>query len=160
MPDESWRGDWRDRVYSRVRSCGYETVTVFAEEHPRATIFELVDLLTDEEINGAQLVALMRDEAERDRSIVRFARSLLVHALWERIPNGWRIDPGNGSDFDFKAASALASVISELPDSARGFGTRLARIMMSAELPIGWLPTGPDDPIVIGLFERAVNQGE
>lgn len=72
-------------------------------------------------------------------------------------PKGWRIDPGDGFEFHFKAASALAGVTSELPEFARSFGTRLVHLMMTTELQIGWLPNGPYDPILVGLFAHAAN---
>jgi hypothetical protein len=104
-----------------------------------------------------QFFTLMRGEAERDDSVLRFTRSLLVHALQERIAKGWRIDPGDGFEFHFKAASALASVTSELLEFARSSGTRLVHLMMTTELQIGWLPNGPCNPILVGLFARGAN---
>lgn len=151
----SWRGDWHARIYARVRSRGFDTVSEFAAANPRATLFELVGRLGSEDVNVAQIVALMRGEAERTDTVERFARSLLVHELWELVPKGWRVDPGDGFEFDFKAASAFASTTASLPDSARDVIARLGRIMMAADIPVGWLPDGPDDPILVGLFERA-----
>jgi hypothetical protein len=153
----SWHGDWHARIYERVRARGFETVTAFADASPRATMFEIVGELGPEDVNVAQFVALMRDEAERTGSVERFARALLVHELWKFVPQGWRVDPGGGFDFEFKAASALATTNASLPDSAGQVVRRLARIMMAADLPVGWLPDGPDDPILVALFERAAN---
>jgi hypothetical protein len=157
MKLKSWHGDWEARIYERVRSRGFDTVTAFAEASPRATWFELVDQLGAEDVNGAQIIALLRAEAERTHTIERFARSLLVHELWELVPKGWRIEPGNGFDFTFKAASAIASMTASLPDSARDYGRRVADILMAADLPVGWLPDGPDDPILVALFARAAS---
>jgi hypothetical protein len=155
----SWRGDWEARIYERVRSRGFDTVTAFAEASPRATMLELAEELEAgaEDVNAAQIIALMRAEAERTNTVERFARNLLVHNLWEIVPKGWRVDPGNGFEFDFKAASALSSMTVSLPESAQDLGRRVTRIMMTAELPLGWLPDGPDDPILAGLFARAAN---
>ena len=151
----SWRGDWQGRIYQRVRSRGFDTVTDFAAASPRATMFKLADALGTEGVNVAQLVSLMREEAERTDSVERFARSLLVHELWDLVPKGWRVDPGGGFGFDFKAASALASTWSWLPESARNLMDRMGRIMMAADLPTGWLPDGPDDPVLVALFDQA-----
>lgn len=158
MKGKSWHGDWEARIYERVRSRGFDTVTAFTESRPQATMFELVDELGAEDVNVAQVTALMRAEAERSNTVERFARSLLVHELWELVPKGWRVDPSNEFDFTFKAAHAFGSTIASLPESAQDFGSRVAAIMMAAELPVGWLPEGPDDPILVGLFLRAAEQ--
>jgi len=157
MKSTSWHGDWEARIYERVRSRGFNTVTTFAEASPRATMFELAHELGAEDVNAAQVIALMRAEAERTNTVERFARSLLVHELWHSVPNGWRVDPGNGFDFTFKAATALAATTNLLPETAQDWGRRVTDIMMAADLPVGWLPDGPDDPILVGLFARAAN---
>lgn len=152
-----WHGDWEARIYERVRSRGFDTVTGFVEASPRAPMHELADELGADDVAAAQVIALMRAEAERTNTVERFARSLLVHKLWECVPKGWRIDPSDEFDFTFEAASALGSTIASLPESAQDFGSKVAAIMMAAELPVGWLPDGPDDPILVGLFARAAN---
>jgi len=121
-------------------------------------MFELVDELGSEDVNVAQVTALWLAEAERTNTVERFARSLLVHELWELVPKGWRVDPSDEFDFTFKAASAFGSTIASLPESAKDLGRRVAKVMMAAELPVGWLPDGPDDPILVGLFARAANE--
>jgi hypothetical protein len=156
----SWHGDWHGRIYERVRGRGFETVTAFAEASPRATMFELVAELGAEDVNVAQVVALMRSEAESAGTVERFARGLLVHELYHLIPKGWRVDPGNGFEFEYKAASAIASTSASLPDSTGDVVMRLGRIMLAADLPVGWLPEGPDDPILVGLFERTAKSAD
>lgn len=152
---KSWSGDWYARIRERAKAKGYESVTAFADARPRASLLALAEELGAEDVNGAQLLTVLRDEAEEGRFVERFARCLLVHEIYEAIPKGWRVAPDDGFDFEFNATGPLVTLITELPKSHETMARNLARIMMAAELPVGWLPEGPDDPVLVALFERA-----
>jgi hypothetical protein len=72
MTLKSWHGDWHARIYDRVRSKGFDSVTGFAEARPTAPTLALSAELGVEDVNAAQVVALLRDEAERDSSLERY----------------------------------------------------------------------------------------
>ncbi|CAM4456747.1 Conserved uncharacterized protein [Corallococcus exiguus] len=56
MTDErSWQGNWRVRLYERVRERGYDSLTAFAEARPTASLVELADELGEDDIAGAQV---------------------------------------------------------------------------------------------------------
>jgi hypothetical protein len=152
---ESWSGDWHARIYERVKAKGYESVTSFADAHPRLSLIALAEELGPDDVNGAQLLAILRDEAEKGGFVDRFARSLFVHEIYEAIPKGWRVTPDDGFDFEFNATGPLVMLITKLPESHEEMARNLLRIMMAAELPVGWLPDRPDDPVLVALFERA-----
>lgn len=157
---KSWSGDWHARIYDRAKAKGYASVTAFADARPRLSLLALAEELGPDDVNGAQLLAILRDEAEKGGFVDRFARSLLVHEIYEAIPKGWRVTPDDGFDFEFNATGPLVTLITELPKSHEAMARNLLRIMMAAELPAGWLPEGPDDPMLVALFERAKAEGQ
>ena len=152
---ESWSGDWHARIRDRAQAKGYESVTAFADARPRVSLLALAEELGPDDVNAAQLLAILRDEAENGGFVDRFARSLLVHEIHDAIPKGWRVPPEDGFDFEFNATGPLVTLVTELPETHREMARNLMRIMMAAELPVGWLPQGPDDPVLVSLFERA-----
>lgn len=152
---ESWRGDWHARIYERAKAKGYDSVTAFADARPRTCLLALAEELGPDDVNAAQLRAILRDEAERGGFVDRFARTLLVREMYAAIPKGWRVQPDDGFDFEFNATGPLVELSTELPESHRAMALRLTRIMMAADLPVGWLPEGPDDPVLVALFDRA-----
>ena len=151
----AWDGDWEARIRARVGERGYETVTAFAEARPTATLLALAGELGADDVVAIQVLTLMREEALGGGDVERFARGLLVHELWESIPKGWRIDPGGGFEFTFKLASAIANLVVALPDSHQDLGRRVGDLLVAADLPAGWLPSGPDDPTLVAIFEAA-----
>lgn len=155
---ESWQGDWHARIYERAQAKGYDSVTAFADARPRSPLLALAEELGPDDVNAAQLRTILRDEAEAGGFVERFARSLLVHEIHTAIPRGWRVEPGDGFDFEFNATGPLVELVTELPESHKEMARRLTRIMLAADLPIGWLPDGPDDPLLVALFDRARNQ--
>ena len=152
---KSWEGDWHERIYERAKEKGYDSVTAFADARPLISLLDLADELGPDDVNAAQLRAILRDEAERGGFVDRFARSLFVRTMWHELPKGWRVDPGDGFDFDFKATGPVVELIVELPKSHEQMARNFARILKAADLPIGWLPDGPDDPVLVALFEKA-----
>lgn len=152
---ESWSGDWHARIHDRAKAKGYESVTAFADARPHVSLLALAEELGPDDVNAAQLLTILRDEAVKGGFVDRFARSLLVHEIHEAIPKGWRVPPDDGFDFEFNATGPLVTLITKLPESHQEMARNLLRIMMAAELPVGWLPDGPDDPLLVSLFERA-----
>jgi hypothetical protein len=149
---KSWIGDWHARLYERVREKGYETLTSFAGDRPLASSFALASELGSEDINAIQVIRTLREEAERDGTVDRFARSHLVRELHEALPSGW----GEvGSEVFRSALSApLGSWVSDLPESVVAEARAVARLLMEAQMPLRWLPQGPDDPVLIAFFDR------
>jgi hypothetical protein len=46
--DRSWEGNWRVRLYERIRERGYDSLTAFAEAHPTLPLVELAGELGDD----------------------------------------------------------------------------------------------------------------
>jgi hypothetical protein len=147
----TWKGNWKNRVYERVAARGFSTVTDFADSRPTASLLELADELGPEDVAAIQLETLLYDEAKESGYVDRFARSLLVRSLRERIPDGWNV--GERYDFDSEAAGGFGrwtAILDEMHDEA---AWQVWQSLRAANIPRGWLPSGPDDPILLRAFE-------
>ncbi|HEX2568049.1 MAG TPA: NUDIX hydrolase [Polyangia bacterium] len=135
----------------RVRAMGFSSVTAFADSKPHATDLELADQLGVDDVAAVQLVKVWAAEAEKSGHLQEFARSLLVRRIRSWLPNGW--GAGEPDEARFLASSALVNWEGDLPDSLRLLAQRVMARALGDVVPYGWLPSGPDDPILSRWFE-------
>jgi hypothetical protein len=139
-----WRGDWAGRVRQRVREKGFPDANAFGEAFPVASFLTLADML-GEDVAAAQLETVMKGDASLALTFDRFARSALVRHLHEYLPDGW------GSD-DMGRASAYAHWGGSLEDTFDPERDAAWDRLEALPPPPGWLPAGPDDPILLEAF--------
>jgi len=151
MTDASaWRGNWRVRLYERVRERGYDSLTAFAEARPTASLVALAEELGKDEVAGAQVFGLLVDEADRSHRLTRLVRGQLVRELWESLPDGWPavLDDANR----FKVAMALGSWSAYTPETHKERVKQARAALRAAPPPPGWRPLGPDDELLLTLL--------
>ncbi len=154
----AWQGDWEKRINERVLQRGFHSVTAFADSRPTATLMQLADELGPrDDVAAFQLECLLRDEARQAKQVHRFARATLVRKIHEYFPQGWmradRPSPGPSSPNEWCRASVFAewsTGIGEEHDAA----TDRVWDSLKKTAPVGWLPMGPDDPIIIQAFRE------
>ncbi|PTL84752.1 NUDIX hydrolase [Vitiosangium sp. GDMCC 1.1324] len=146
----TWRGNWRVRLYERVRERGYDSLTAFAEARPTASLVTLAEELGEDDINAVQIFSGLVAEAERSRRIIRLVRSQLVRELAEALPNGWPavLDDANR----FKVAVALARWSTYTPETHEERADQVGDALLATPPPPGWRPLGPDDELLRTLL--------
>ena len=77
----SWEGNWRVRLYERVRERGYDSLTAFAEARPTDSLVALAEELGPDDVAGVQVFSGLLAEAERREQVTRLVRGLLVREL-------------------------------------------------------------------------------
>jgi hypothetical protein len=86
------------------------------------------------------------------------ARSLLTRALRRELPEGWQREwndiPGDPTTPLFRKVGALCSLTVALPDAYEQATMRVRDALDAADIPAGWVPAGPDDPIIVDVFKR------
>src|SRR5689334_14658097 len=112
-----WEGNWRARLYERVRERGYDSLTAFANARPTASLVALAEELGEEDIAGVQVLSGLLAEAEQRKQVTRFVRDALVRELSECLPDGWPavLDDANR----FKVAKALGSWFADTLETHR-----------------------------------------
>lgn len=157
---KTWFGDWHGRVVERVRQRGFETVTQYAGERPGVSLLVLADELGPDDVAATQIQSLLVEEAIRTQTVSYVLRDLLVRELHYALPHGWMhpLDDDSRS----KVARALARWETEFQIEHRlecfddEMTFKAGQDLMNAELPAGWLPEGPDDPVIVAFVDRCL----
>jgi hypothetical protein len=146
----SWRGNWKVRLYERVRERGYDSLTAFAEARPTASLVALAKEMGEGDINAVQVFSGLVGEAERSNRLMRLVRGQLVRELSESLPEGWpaMLDDANR----FEVAQALACWIGFTPEIHRERARQVMATLLASPPPPGWRPLGPDDEILCTLL--------
>jgi hypothetical protein len=146
----SWEGNWKARLYERVRERGYESLTAFADARPTASLVDLAEELGKGEVAGVQVLGGLHFEAEQRKQVTRFLRDVFVRMFAQSVPNGWPavLDDANR----FAVAKALGSWVAYTPDVHQERARRVMMALMANPPPPGWRPLGPDDELLRTLL--------
>jgi len=147
---QAWRGNWRVRLYERVRERGYPSLTAFAKARPTASLVALAEELGTDDVVGMQVFSGLLAEAEQRKQVTRFVRDVLVRDLSECLPGGWPavLDDANR----FKVAKALGSWIADAPETHKERARQVRTALLATPPPAGWRPLGPDDELLLTLL--------
>jgi len=146
----SWRGNWKARLYERVRERGYTSLTAFADARPAVPLYALADELGEDDVAAVQVLSELHAEAEQRKQVTRFVRDVLVRLLSQSLPNGWPtvLDDENR----FKVAKALGSWSAYTPETHQARAEQVRAALRSTPPPPGWRPLGPDDELLRTLL--------
>ena len=146
----SWQGNWKARLYERVRERGYDSLTAFAEARPAVPLNLLAEELGPDDVAGVQVFRGLLAEAERGHRVTRFVRDVLVRELSEGLPSGW---PAVLNDANrFEVAKALSAWIAYTPDTHQDRARQVSAALLAKPPPPGWRPLGPDDELLRTLL--------
>jgi hypothetical protein len=148
--DRSWVGNWRVRLYERVRERGYESLTAFADARPAIPLYALADELGEDDVAAVQVLSGLLAEAEQRHQVARFERDVLARMLTQEFPDGWPdlLDDANR----FRAAKALARWVGYTPELHQERASQVAAAFIATPPPPGWRPLGPDDELLRTLL--------
>ena len=145
----AWRGNWRVRLYERLRERGYESLTAFAEARPTASLVALAEEL-GEDVAGVQVFSGLVAEAERSHQLTRLVRGQLVRELSQHLPDGW---PSVMDDTSrFKVAKALGFWSSYTPETHEKRVEQAGDALLATPPPPGWRPLSADDELLRTLL--------
>ncbi|KFA87243.1 hypothetical protein [Archangium violaceum] len=146
----SWEGNWRVRLYERVRERGYDSLTAFAEARPAVPLYLLAEELGKDDIAAVQVLSGLLAEAEQRKQVTRFVRDVLVRMLSQSLPDGWPtvLDHANR----FKVAKAMGRWFAYTPETHKERADRAGDALLATPPPPGWLPRGPDDELLLTLL--------
>ncbi len=151
----TWQGDWNSRVRQDVRAQGCETVNDFLRRYPSEPYHKVARRLPGN-VAAVQLVLLQFQEAFQNGSIRNAARDCLAREICLNLKRGW----GRGMRVDFHTAGAYASWVCSLEfrtgaPELRKVGEEVWKALVQKNPKEGWLPSGPDDPLIVAAFDQA-----
>ncbi len=146
----AWQGNWRVRLYERVRERGFDSLTAFAEARPAVPLHALAEELGEDDVAGVQVLGGLLTEAEQRKQVTRFVRDVLVRILSQSIPDGWPAVLDEQSRFS--VAQALAMWTSFTPETHKERVKQVRAALRAEPPPPGWRPLGPDDELLRTLL--------
>src|SRR5689334_22883221 len=134
----AWQGNWKARLYERVREHGYDSLTAFAEARPAMPLHALADELGEDDVAGVQVLSGLLAEAEQRKQVTRFVRDVLVRELAESLQDGWPavMDDANR----FAVAKALGSWSAYIPEAYQERADQVMAALRATPPPPGWRP--------------------
>ena len=158
--EKAWSGDWHSRILERVHQRGFETITGYLSERPGASLLVLATELGAEDIAAVQIRSILVEEAIRTGAIPLALRDLFIRELHYALPQGWKHPLDDASRSEVAGALARWQTELEITDHLDCFNDEMTfkagQDLMNAELPTGWLPEGPDDPIIVAFVDRCL----
>ena len=148
--DRSWEGNWKARLYVRVRERGFDTLTAFAEARPAIPLYLLAEELGEDDVAAVQLFSGLLAEAERRKQVTRLVRDVLVRELAEGLPGGWPTEMDDANRFE--VAMALGRWSAYTPETHQKRVEQARAALRTAPPPPGWRPLGPDDERLLTLL--------
>jgi hypothetical protein len=150
--------DWRERLCRELEARGFSSATGYADSQPLASLPELANSLGADEIAAMQLEERLVEEAEGNGTMERCARSLLARDLRQELPEGWQREWNEALEEThsplFRKTGVFSSLTMALPELYAPATERIRKAMDAATIPLGWLPDGADDPILVAVFDR------
>jgi hypothetical protein len=150
VPTDRWHRDPAGFLDRRLGKRG-PTVQQFLATRPGQSWNQLVHSF-DEPVAPIQLMAYVQQAAAKGQWLDWYARDSLVRALGEHLPDGWRLQGA----MDSRTAYALAGWLTSMSILGPACAERAHQVvdwLKRAELPLGWLPDGPDDSRLVAAFQ-------
>lgn len=144
--------NWGEALICALLSRGIASATAYADRRPLETLVRLVEELGLPAVSAYTLERALIEEAEHAGTLERCARGLLARDLRAELPDGWPATEDSDATRLIQRASAFASLSFALPKSYGPAIQRVRYAMETADVPGGWLPQGPDDPILMEVF--------
>ena len=168
-----WEGDWKARLAERLAEHGFATISAFADSRPGTAPKALADELGRKidagesasapplagDLAPVQLIWALLDEAKAGHRIEQRARDLFVRGLRDALPKGWPPARGETTPETRKPLGVAlilwsGDIRSHLPEYAATVNAAADALLTERSIPVGWLPTSVDDPLLIELFRR------
>lgn len=159
---KAWSGDWHGRIRERVHQRGFETVTQYLSERPGVSLLVLAKELGVDDVAAVQIRSILVEEAIRTRAVPRALRDLFVRELHYALPQGWKHPLDDTARSEVSGALARWQTELEITDHLDCFNDEMTfeagQDLMNTEFPTGWLPEGPDDPVIVAFVDRCLGR--
>jgi hypothetical protein len=150
----AWQADWQARLYEAVQNLGYSTITDLLRSRPAATWSQVVQELessSSSRFAPVQVHTIFRAESTTPAALNYYIKSCLIRRIREAIPQGWAV----GADFRFKLVTAFAHWSACLPQEYKEQCRKTFHELESKQMEYGWLPSEPDDPIILEVLTKS-----
>jgi hypothetical protein len=138
----------------RVGELGFPSIAAYLESMPSATYEDIARSLHTE-IAPIQVIKAQFEEATRTGALRNAAKDSLCRSIIERFPHGWN----SGDSYKWTIVKALSGWSSEIIATGghpelKDILHEIIKCIRDAPPPNGWLPSGTNDPIIAGVFDK------
>jgi hypothetical protein len=144
--------DWRRKLMCRIRAKGFGSATEYVDHCPLAPLHSLAEDLDLPPAAAYGLEQLIIEEAEQSDKMDHCARGLLARNLRIEMPDGWRAPNDDDPRPRQQRARAFESLAFALPPEYGPAIRRVRDAMEGVDIAVGWVPLGPEDPVLMELF--------
>ncbi len=169
---QAWLGDWRARVFARLRAYGFDNIVSFVDSNSPRSLVSLAELLSTHretaidyaDIAAEQIAQLWREEAARNGpgAIEHMARSTLVGELNRALPEGWMVEWSPGDDIESPVSRFLRAISNWTEDMGSEHAQPVERVFRAmvedaraGRIPAKWLPKDAADPLLVSIFAHS-----
>lgn len=142
--------NWVRTLSAALRRAGHDGLLSFLRAHP-STPWAALPSLLGVRVPPLCLPLYALDEAVRDEALPFFARDDLARRIAAELPGGWSSTPA--------ARRRLQRAVvgrERLPDDAlERVASHFGLLLVVEPLPVGWLPHGGDDAVLLRLWRLA-----
>lgn len=145
-----WQGDWRKRVMSRIQAADCDTVSEYLAKAPTDSYVDAAARL-GADVAALQLQWMQFGEANAPETIRVAAMDSLAREIYRYLPNGWN----KNAKSDFDTARVYASWIGMIQEKEPNLRQRAQAVFDALDKlnpPVGWLPAGTHDPVLLHAF--------
>jgi hypothetical protein len=146
----SWQGNWKARIYERVRERGFASLTSFVESRPSVPLMRLAEELGKDDVATIQLFGGLLAEAEQRKQVTRLIRDVLARELAGDFPDGWPTVMDESTRF--KLIKLFARWGAMTPTTHEDRVNQVCDSLLESPPPPGWQPLGPDDELLVTLL--------
>ncbi|MBN8468353.1 NUDIX hydrolase [Corallococcus exiguus] len=139
----SWQGNWKVRLYERVRERGHTSLTDFANSRPTVPLKKLASELGKDDVAVIQVFHGLLSEAAQRRQVTRLLRDVFARELAGDFPEGWPVITDEATRF--QVIKLLARLGAFTPETHEARVSRAGDSLLASPPPPGWHPLGPDD---------------
>lgn len=152
LKSSTWTPDWCQRLQEVLRNKGFETLDEFLKRCRGEPYVSVVKRIAPWVV-AMQIVRLQMLEAKQSGALREAAMDSLARELKFRLPHGWADDVASESNAAGAFADTGASIVVDGDAKhLEGVMSRVYRAMKSLSPPMGWQPSGPDDPLIREAF--------
>ncbi|MHA7630872.1 NUDIX hydrolase [Corallococcus sp. M7] len=146
----SWQGNWKVRMYERVRERGHASLTEFASSRPTVPLLGLAEELGKDDVAAIQVFHGLLSEAAQRRQVTRLIRDVFAREVAGEFPEGWPAITDEATRF--QVIKLLARLGAFTPETHEARVNRAGDTLLASPPPPGWRPLGPDDELLLTLL--------
>ena len=151
--DGIWESGWQAKILAGIKALGFSSISEFLARFPAEPYAKLAKRL-GEHVAELQIIWMQFDNNLDDIKYREAAKDCISRELNHTLKRGW----GIGKNLEFRNALVYTEWSGWVTRSREDLEPVLDAVwqeLLRLNPPLGWRPSGPDDPLIEAAFSRA-----